>query len=356
MASGPAADRAARVDRYESPDGVRVFDGGTLGLSLLPYLEDARRVILVDAVHADAPRRHVRAARRRRRRPGRRDAAVAAPGRRRRSARRRPLARSLAAAAGPARSRARIDRARRRPVGPRSARPAGPDRTRHRMRRAPSASRLTRRGGRRPTRFDVARLLIESGAMITTGRRIEVARHRPGCRLPAVGLRARARAGRDRPGAATTRAGVTIDAFGDRQRRSMDFARRLIDVAAAGGGDPSMCARSAHPAGAARHVHDREQRRGPRSCASPSRRTSRPVPNACAESSIRPTAAIATRSPTAPTADRASRSRSDVPYDRAATTMVALHDVRRLPARYRRSGGSPVPCATECVPRVRPAA
>jgi hydrogenase maturation protease len=42
------------VDRYEVPDGVRVFDGGTLGLSLLPYLEDADRVILVDAVNADA--------------------------------------------------------------------------------------------------------------------------------------------------------------------------------------------------------------------------------------------------------------------------------------------------------------
>ena len=42
------------VDRYEVPDGVCVFDGGTLGLSLLPYIEDADRVILVDAVNADA--------------------------------------------------------------------------------------------------------------------------------------------------------------------------------------------------------------------------------------------------------------------------------------------------------------
>jgi hydrogenase maturation protease len=37
------------------PDGVTVLDGGTLGLSLLPYLEDADRAILVDAIQADAP-------------------------------------------------------------------------------------------------------------------------------------------------------------------------------------------------------------------------------------------------------------------------------------------------------------
>lgn len=52
--AGPAAIaglRDARVGR----GCVRVLDGGTLGLSLLPYLEDARRVILVDAVAADAP-------------------------------------------------------------------------------------------------------------------------------------------------------------------------------------------------------------------------------------------------------------------------------------------------------------
>jgi hydrogenase maturation protease len=37
------------------PDGVKVLDGGTLGLALLPYLEDAERAILVDAIQADAP-------------------------------------------------------------------------------------------------------------------------------------------------------------------------------------------------------------------------------------------------------------------------------------------------------------
>jgi hydrogenase maturation protease len=40
--------------RYELPDGVVVLDGGTLGLSLLPHLEDARRVLLLDAIRADA--------------------------------------------------------------------------------------------------------------------------------------------------------------------------------------------------------------------------------------------------------------------------------------------------------------
>ncbi len=39
----------------EIPEGVQVLDGGTLGLALLPYLEDAERAILVDAIQADAP-------------------------------------------------------------------------------------------------------------------------------------------------------------------------------------------------------------------------------------------------------------------------------------------------------------
>lgn len=37
------------------PPGVGVRDGGTLGLALMPLLEAARDVILVDAVQADAP-------------------------------------------------------------------------------------------------------------------------------------------------------------------------------------------------------------------------------------------------------------------------------------------------------------
>ena len=51
---GPAAVALLRR-RYTAPDGVAVVDGGTLGLSLLSYIEDADSVILVDAVMADAP-------------------------------------------------------------------------------------------------------------------------------------------------------------------------------------------------------------------------------------------------------------------------------------------------------------
>ena len=40
---------------YQAPDGVSVLDGGTLGLALLPLLEEADDAILVDAVRADAP-------------------------------------------------------------------------------------------------------------------------------------------------------------------------------------------------------------------------------------------------------------------------------------------------------------
>jgi hydrogenase maturation protease len=41
--------------RYRSPDGVQALDGGTLGLSLLPQLERARKAILVDAIRAEGP-------------------------------------------------------------------------------------------------------------------------------------------------------------------------------------------------------------------------------------------------------------------------------------------------------------
>lgn len=42
-------------DDWMLPDGVVAVDGGTLGLALLPLVERAERVILVDAVRADGP-------------------------------------------------------------------------------------------------------------------------------------------------------------------------------------------------------------------------------------------------------------------------------------------------------------
>ena len=51
---GPAA--VARVERdYRIPPEIRLEDGGTLGLALLGLIADSDRVILVDAVRADAP-------------------------------------------------------------------------------------------------------------------------------------------------------------------------------------------------------------------------------------------------------------------------------------------------------------
>jgi len=45
---------ALLLDRYRPPVDARVLDGGTLGLSLLPYLDEAEAVLLVDAIRADA--------------------------------------------------------------------------------------------------------------------------------------------------------------------------------------------------------------------------------------------------------------------------------------------------------------
>jgi hydrogenase maturation protease len=44
---------ALLLERFHAPAGVRVLDGGTLGLSLLPYFDEADSVLLVDAVRAD---------------------------------------------------------------------------------------------------------------------------------------------------------------------------------------------------------------------------------------------------------------------------------------------------------------
>jgi hydrogenase maturation protease len=50
-----AVAAALLASQYDVPESVQVLDGGTLGLALLPYLEDAQNVILLDAIRADAP-------------------------------------------------------------------------------------------------------------------------------------------------------------------------------------------------------------------------------------------------------------------------------------------------------------
>lgn len=43
------------LSEFEPPPGTEVLDGGTLGLSLLPLLEDANAAILLDAIRTDDP-------------------------------------------------------------------------------------------------------------------------------------------------------------------------------------------------------------------------------------------------------------------------------------------------------------
>ena len=51
---GPAA--VAQLNRrFKCEDRVEIADGGTLGLSLLPLLEDSDQVIIVDAIRFDQP-------------------------------------------------------------------------------------------------------------------------------------------------------------------------------------------------------------------------------------------------------------------------------------------------------------
>jgi len=40
---------------YELPEGVLALDGGTLGLSLLPLVDSAEQVIMVDAIRGEGP-------------------------------------------------------------------------------------------------------------------------------------------------------------------------------------------------------------------------------------------------------------------------------------------------------------
>jgi len=42
-------------ERYRVPENVRLIDGGTMGLDLLPFLEDIDRLIIVDAVDLKEP-------------------------------------------------------------------------------------------------------------------------------------------------------------------------------------------------------------------------------------------------------------------------------------------------------------
>lgn len=46
---------ARLAEAWSAPEGTLVLDGGTLGLALLPYLLEARRAILVDAVRTGDP-------------------------------------------------------------------------------------------------------------------------------------------------------------------------------------------------------------------------------------------------------------------------------------------------------------
>jgi hydrogenase maturation protease len=43
------------LEQVDFPEEVQVLDGGTLGLDLLPYLEDAARLLVVDAAQARKP-------------------------------------------------------------------------------------------------------------------------------------------------------------------------------------------------------------------------------------------------------------------------------------------------------------
>jgi len=50
---GPAV--VASLQRQWHGDGVAIVDGGTLGMSLLPLLEDTEKLLLVDAIRTDDP-------------------------------------------------------------------------------------------------------------------------------------------------------------------------------------------------------------------------------------------------------------------------------------------------------------
>lgn len=43
------------MEKQQQPDNVELFDGGTLGIDLLPWIEGREYLILVDAIKADHP-------------------------------------------------------------------------------------------------------------------------------------------------------------------------------------------------------------------------------------------------------------------------------------------------------------
>ena len=49
---GPRAVERLSRD-FAAPEGVAVLDGGTLGLSLLPIIEDSDQVLIVDAIRTE---------------------------------------------------------------------------------------------------------------------------------------------------------------------------------------------------------------------------------------------------------------------------------------------------------------
>lgn len=57
MADDGVGVRAVQLlaERYRFPEDVTLLDGGTLGLDLLPRIEEAERLIIVDAVETGAP-------------------------------------------------------------------------------------------------------------------------------------------------------------------------------------------------------------------------------------------------------------------------------------------------------------
>ncbi|MEW5801656.1 MAG: HyaD/HybD family hydrogenase maturation endopeptidase [bacterium] len=50
---GIGVHTARKLQTMDLPSDVEILDGGTLGLSLLPYLEGRNRVILIDAIQAE---------------------------------------------------------------------------------------------------------------------------------------------------------------------------------------------------------------------------------------------------------------------------------------------------------------